>query len=80
MGAGSSYIGGAVGLDIESRVGSQNIGPTIVIIVCKVADHPKILLGGVSTSPPNPTGIRGVSANHYSIPSKTWRSSALLAD
>ena len=80
MEVGSSYIGGVVGLDLGYRVGSQNIGPIIVIIGRKVIDHSIILLGGASTSPPNPTGIRGVSANHYSIPSKTWRSSALLAD
>jgi hypothetical protein len=69
-----------VGLYLGNRVGSQSIGPTIEIIVCKVVDHSIVLLGGVSTSPPNPTGIGGEGTNHYSLPSKTLGSSAMLAE
>ena len=65
---GSSYIGGVVGLDLGYRNGSQNIGPTIVVIIRKSIDHSIVLSGGDSTSPPNPTGIGGAIGNHQISP------------
>jgi len=46
------------------EVGCQNIGPTSIVILCDVIVISDILLGGASTSPPNPTGIGGAIGNH----------------
>ncbi len=42
----------------------QNIGPTDKIICCKFVHVHNILRHGASTSPPNPTGIKGGEADH----------------
>jgi hypothetical protein len=49
--------------------GSQNIGPTDIVVMCKIIQIPQILCGGASTSPPNPTGIGGGVEDHQLFPS-----------
>jgi hypothetical protein len=57
--------------------GGQNIGPTNIVVMCKIIHIPQILRSGVSTSPPNPTSIGGGVEHHQLSPSNVCLPPAL---